>query len=212
MQAGGYLVARDGEKANVSEAVRDKAYIDFAVLFDNENPVDLDVGCGKGKFTCNKAISAPEVNILGVEFISNVLILGAERAMEEGIKNVRFLNTVVECLPRYVRSGAIRNIYINFPTPLPKKNSEKQRLTCRRFLDMYADLLSPNGRVVLKTDNKPFFDYSLEQFVAAGYTLERVIEDIHAVGVEGNVLTEHEEMYVKQGLPIYMAEAKPNKE
>lgn len=193
--------ATDG-KGNVLEAIRTKKYFDLAAVFGNDNPVYLEIGCGQGRFACETARRNPDVNVLGVEKISNVILTGVEEAERDRIPNVRFMRSEAEILPKYIKSGSIAGIYLNFSTPLPRKGYVRQRLTSPRFLAIYRDLLTENGFLSQKTDDADFFRYSLEEMEKGGFEIVEKTENLHQNGIVG-IVTEYEEKFLKQGLPIY---------
>jgi len=182
-------------------------YLDFSTLFDNDNPVEMEIGCGKGGFICELAARHPEVNFLAVELYANVLVSACEKAKEMGLNNVRFLSGNAEYLARFIPPHSIRRLYLNFSTPFPKKRQATHRLTHPHFLEMYKELLTPGASLIQKTDGRVFFQYSLEQFSKCGYTLENISLDLHTDGIEDNIVTEYESRFVAQGLPIYRVEA-----
>ncbi len=182
-------------------------YLDFGALFGNDNPVEMEIGCGKGGFICQLAARHPEVNFLAVELYANVLVSACEKAKEMGLTNIRFLSGNAEYLERFIPPHSIRRLYLNFSTPFPKKRQATHRLTHPHFLEMYKTLLVPGAAVIQKTDGRVFFQYSLEQMSACGYTLRNISLDLHADGIEDNIVTEYESRFVAQGLPIYRVEA-----
>ena len=161
-----WLLARGaGGILNMKEAAEHyRALVDYKAVFGNDNPVDIEIGCGKGGFLCELAKRNPNRNYIGVEMVSNVVISAMENAEKQGVENVRFLNIRAECLPCYIPEGSVGNVYLNFSTPLPKLGYVSQRLTYRGFLEMYKKLLTADGKVVQKTDNRDFFDFSLEEY------------------------------------------------
>ena len=182
-------------------------YLDFGVLFGNDHPVEMEIGCGKGGFICELAARHPDVNFLAVELYANVLVSACETAQKRGLTNIRFLSGNAEYLARFIPPHSIRRLYLNFSTPFPKKRQATHRLTHPHFLQMYKELLTPGASVIQKTDGRVFFQYSLEQMSACGYTLKAVSLDLHADGIEDNIVTEYESRFVAQGLPIYRVEA-----
>ncbi len=185
-----------------------REYLDLAAIFGNENPVFLELGCGCGGFCIEYARRHPEINLLAVERMSNVIITALENAKKAALPNLRFLNIPVEVLQCYLKSGAIGRIFLNFSTPLPEKTRERQRLTSPRFLNIYRDLLPVGGEVWQKTDNQAFFEYSLEQFSLHGFRLKNISLDLHksAFAAE-NIVTEYERRFSDMGMPIYRLEA-----
>lgn len=179
----------------------------YADLFGNDNPVELEIGCGKGGFICQLAAANPDVNYLAVEKYGNVLVTACERAAAEGINNICFLWGDAEYLPRYIPAHTIRRMYLNFSTPFPKKRAATHRLTHRHFLALYRELLTAGAPIVQKTDDRGLFQFSLEEYSQSGYTLQSVSLDLHADDFPDNIITEYEQRFIDEGLPIYRVEA-----
>ena len=206
-----WLLARGaGGILNMKEAAENyRALVDYKAVFGNDNPVDIEIGCGKGGFLCELAKRNPGRNYIGVEMVSNVVISAMENAEKQGVENVRFLNIRAECLPCYIPEGSVENVYLNFSTPLPKLGYVSQRLTYRGFLEMYKKLLVDGGKVVQKTDNRDFFDFSLEEYRVSGFELTELTYNLHENGNPSwNIVTEYERKWVEQGLPIHRVVAK----
>ncbi len=187
--------------------VQEKAYIDFTQVFHNDHPLQMEIGCGKGKFICELAQLHPEINYIAVEVNPNVLCGACELAQQQGISNVIFLKCGAEVLTKYIRPASIGRIYLNFSCPFPKKAYENRRLTNVRFLMIYKEILSAGGDIHQKTDNMGFFEYSLEQYSLAGYKLRNVSLDLHNSGFQDNIVTEYEKKFSEQGFRIYRLEA-----
>lgn len=177
-------------------------YFDLSGIFGNDNPVELEIGCGKGKFIKELALRNPNVNYIAVEKMSNVIVSAAESA--EGIKNLIFLNLSAENLELFLQPASVRKIYLNFSCPYPKNSYANRRLTSPRFLGIYERLLISGGTVRQKTDNKPFFDYSIECFTECGYTLSEVSYDL-----KDEITTEYEDRFIINNFPIYALTATP---
>lgn len=194
---------------NMKEAAENyRNLIDFPVAFGNGNPVELEIGCGKGGFIIALAKENPNVNFLALEKMSNVILTPMEKVRDSGLPNVRFLNIRAECLACYVPERSLNAIYLNFSTPLPKLGYATQRLTHRNFLETYKKLLREGGKIVQKTDDRDFFEFSLGEFQAAGFALENVSYNLHENGnPKGNIVTEYEKKWVERGLPIHRVEA-----
>ena len=211
MDACGDLLLVQGANGilNMKEAAENyRALIDFAGVFGNENPVALEIGCGKGGFVIALAQQNPNVNYLALEKMSNVILTPMEEVKNVGVENVRFLNIRAECLPCYIPENSLDCIYLNFSTPLPKLGYATQRLTHRNFLQVYKKLLKKGGRILQKTDDRDFFDFSLEEYKACGFALENVTYNLHENGnPEWNIVTEYEQKWVDCGLPIHRVEA-----
>ena len=211
MEACGDLLLAQGANGilNMKEAAENfRALVDFEKAFGNKNPVVLEIGCGKGGFVIQLAQKEKDVNYLALEKMSNVILTPMEDVKKLGVENIRFLNIRAECLPCYIPEGSLDAIYLNFSTPLPKLGYATQRLTHRNFLEVYKKLLKKGGRVLQKTDDRDFFDFSLEEFKACGFALENVTYNLHENGnPDWNIVTEYESKWVERGLPIHRLEA-----
>ena len=211
MEACGDLLLAHGANGilNMKEAAENyRALIDFSKAFGNDNPVALEIGCGKGGFVCALAKREKDVNFLALEKMSNVILTPMEEVAKQGIENIRFLNIRAECLPCYIPEKSLDAIYLNFSTPLPKLGYATQRLTHRNFLEVYKKLLKNGGRILQKTDDRDFFDFSLGEFEACGFALENVTYNLHENGnPDWNIVTEYEEKWAERGLPIHRVEA-----
>lgn len=203
------LVVAGRPMLNLREAAESfRALLDYKKLFGNENPVQLEVGCGNGGFIIELAKRQPNVNFFAVEICSNVILTAMERLKAEGLQNVRFLNIPAEILPCYLPEDSLESIYLNFSTPLPETSRERQRLTSSRFLPIYHRLLKEGGRIIQKTDSEPFFDYSLRKYVENGYTVTDITRDLHSSEyAKDNIITEYEQNFLNKGMPIYRAVA-----
>lgn len=203
------LTVADLTDKNMKTAAMQRQELNSLQIFKNANPIHLEIGCGKGKFVCEKAVRYPDINFFAVEKISNVLIEAAERAVKENLKNVHFLNCAAEVLPRYIKAGSVEVIYLNFSNPLPKLGYAKQRLTHPRFLQEYRQLLSGNGKIIQKTDDEDFYRFSLDSYINSGYTVVEKCEDVAALSDPENIVTEHEKRFMEMGKKIYKIVAKP---
>lgn len=186
-----------------------RQYFDFEEIFGNSNPLVLEIGCGKGQFACTYAEQNPEKNVLAVECEAGVLVKACEKAQNMKLTNIRFLEMKAEYLPIFMKPQSISEIYLNFSTPFPKKTYEKHRLTHKSFLEIYKAILQPNGFIAQKTDNRRLFEFSLESFSQNGFSLSNVSLDLHNSDFDGNIVTEYEQKFTDQGLPIYRLEARP---
>ncbi len=189
------------------EAILQKEYINYRELFGNDNPVELEIGCGKGGFICELAAREPGKNFLAVEKTRNVICTACETAQKMGLTNVRFLNIGAEYLEKYLPDHSIGRIYLNFSCPFPKSRYARHRLTHSRFLAIYEQLLSPGAEIHQKTDNMHLFEFSIEHLATYGYAIKNVSLDLHRSGFEGNIVTEYEQRFSSMGQPIYRLEA-----
>lgn len=183
-------------------------FFDIEEIFGRKAPLVMEIGCGKGQFVCEYAKRNPDKNIIAVECVPTVLVEACEKVKEENIENIRFLEMKAEYLPLFMREKTVCEIYLNFSTPYPKSRHESHRLTSKLFLDIYKKLLCDDGFIAQKTDSQVFFEYSLESFSQNGFVLSEISLDLHKSDFENNIVTEYEQKFVNQGLPIYRLVAK----
>ncbi|MBQ8533298.1 MAG: tRNA (guanosine(46)-N7)-methyltransferase TrmB [Clostridia bacterium] len=203
---GEYLIQPRCESLNFNETGENEQ-ISLIELFGNDAPVILEVGAGKGKFAAELAYQHPEYNILAVEKDSSVCVDAVESIKEKGVKNARVMKLRAEYLARILPLQSISRIYLNFSCPFPKNTYASHRLTAPRFLEIYRQILKPDGEIHQKTDNMRLFEFSIESFSQSGYSLKNVSLDLHNSAFEGNIMTEYETKFVSMGLPIYRLEA-----
>lgn len=204
-----YILHTECEEKDFEKDV-EKSLFDYEAVFGNSNPVRLEIGCGKGQFICEMAKRNPDVNFIAVEKIKNVIVAACEKAKEEGLTNVKFIAGCAEYLPRFIPENSVELIYLNFSCPFPKAKYARHRLTHRFFLEIYRKLLTEKGEIHQKTDNMHFFEFSLEEYSAAKYTIKNLSLDLHNSGFEGNIVTEYEKRFSDLGQPIYRVEAYKN--
>ncbi|WP_347549232.1 tRNA (guanosine(46)-N7)-methyltransferase TrmB [Pseudalkalibacillus hwajinpoensis] len=176
-------------------------------VFENDNPIHLEVGIGKGQFIIGMAKRNPDVNFVGLELSASVMVSALEKLIEEGVTNVRLLNENAQDLTAIFEGDEVNRVYLNFSDPWPKNRHEKRRLTYKSFLDLYRFVMKPDGEVHFKTDNQGLFEYSLHSFSAYGMILNQVSLDLHRSEMENNVMTEYEEKFSAKGSRIYRCEA-----
>ena len=162
----------------------------------------VELGCGKGRFTAEIAKAKTEVFVVGIEKLPDALLTALERTHEEGVQNLRFINALADNLADYFAPGEVSCIYINFCDPWPASKHEKRRLTSRSFLEMYMQILSPDGEIHFKTDNLSLFEFSLCEFELRGFKIMEVDRDLHKSAPTG-IMTDYEQKFHEQGLPIY---------
>jgi tRNA (guanine-N7-)-methyltransferase len=168
-------------------------------FFKNDNPVVLELACGKGEYAVNLACMFPLKNFIGIDYKGNRIWRGAKTALEDGVNNVAFLRIQIELLLDYFGPGEIDEIWITFPDPQPQLSREKKRLTAPRFLDKYKILLKPGGCVNLKTDNDGLHLYSAEKIADTGLKLHVKTEDLYHSAYADEVLcikTYYEKKYL----------------
>lgn len=173
-------------------------------VFGNDHPLHIEIGMGKGRFISTLASLNPEINYVGIEKYSSVLLRAVEKQDELQLPNLRFIRMDAEAICDTFGKDEVDRIYLNFSDPWPKDRHAKRRLTSRQFLARYDQILKKEGRVEFKTDNKGLFDFSVEEVKEAGWNLDAVTYDLHndAELNEGNVMTEYEEKFSEMGNPI----------
>lgn len=195
------------------EAVTASAYViqqpaeyhgHWAEEFGNTQPIHIEIGMGKGRFLMDLARLHPEINYVGIEHYSSVLVRALQKMEEEPLPNVRFLCEDAAILPEIFAPGEVDRIYLNFSDPWPKARHAKRRLTSPEFLQRYDQFLAPDGRIEFKTDNIDLFDFSVESVEETGWKLLGCTRDLHhdAAMNEGNIMTEYEEKFSLRGNPI----------
>lgn len=174
-------------------------------FFGNDNPVYIEVGMGKGKFITEMAQLHPEINFIGIEKYSSVLIRAIEKRKELEINNLMFIRMDAENIEDVFEKNEVAGIYLNFSDPWPKDRHAKRRLTSRQFLARYDKILAGDGVIEFKTDNRDLFDFSLEEAPEAGWEIIASTYDLHADEKmsEENVMTEYEEKFSSKGNPIH---------
>lgn len=185
-------------------------------FFQNDHPIELEVGCGKCSFIAEKALQNPDVNFIAVDIKSDMLGVGRrniERLFEEhdlpSPKNVALTAYNVESIEKiFSKEDRIQNLYINFCNPWPREKHKKRRLTFPRKLIKYQDFLTSDARIYFKTDDDPLFEDSILYFEQTGYEIVYLTRDLHRSEVQNNIETEHEKMFTEQGIPIKYLEAR----
>lgn len=173
-------------------------------VFNNNNPIYIEVGMGKGRFITDLAVANPDINYIGIEKYSSVLVRAIEKRQELDINNLVFIRMDAENICDVFAPCEIQKIYLNFSDPWPKDRHAKRRLTSKEFFARYDQILKKDGVVEFKTDNRPLFDFSLEQVPEAGWEIVAHTFDLHNSPMnEGNVMTEYEEKFSSMGNPIH---------
>ena len=174
-------------------------------IFNNNHPIHIEIGTGKGQFIIGMALQYPDINFIGIEKYDSVIARALEK-IPEGIPNLCMIR--MDALEiEEVFSKEISTIYLNFSDPWPKKRQRKRRLTSEVFLEKYDSLFIGDANIVQKTDNAKLFEYSLCSLSQNGYRLIEISLDLHHSEIEGNVMTEYEEKFSKRGQNIYYVSA-----
>ena len=177
-------------------------------VFGNDNPVRIEIGMGKGRFLMDMARLYPEINFIGIEKYSSVLLRAVQKLEEEELPNVRLIRMDAEDLENVFAQGELDRIYLNFSDPWPPNRQRKRRLTWRAYLEVYDEILRQQGDLCFKTDNQRFFEWSLQEICQFGWLLQNISLDLHNSDFEGNVMTEYEEKFSAEGYRIYRLEAR----
>lgn len=175
----------------------------YDAVFGNGHPIEIEVGMGKGRFIMELASRNPQVNYIGIERYSSVLLRALQKRAELELPNIYFMCVDAIDLAKFFAPGEVSRIYLNFSDPWPKDRHARRRLTSPEFMKVYDQILAKDGRVEFKTDNQGLFDYSLEAIPQAGWKIERFTSDLHHSDMaEGNVMTEYEMKFSAMGNPI----------
>ena len=176
----------------------------WAELFDNNNPLHLEIGMGKGQFIIGMAKLHPEINFIGIERYESVLVRALQALIaEDNLTNVRLLKVDATYITDYFDQGELAHLYLNFSDPWPKFRHAKRRLTSRQFLGRYKEILVKDAQIWFKSDNRHLFEFSLLELNAYGMVFEEVCLNLHQDEPEDNIRTEYEETWSAKGYPIY---------
>lgn len=201
--------AQEEIDANPIAVKEEKKYRgNWNTVFENEQPIHIEIGMGKGQFILELAKQNPDKNYIGIERYSSVLLRALEKHDTEEyreLSNIRFICMDAAELPEVFAPGEVEKIYLNFSDPWPKARHARRRLTSTRFLSIYERVLVEQGIVEFKTDNRPLFEFSLEQVEEAGWELKAHTFDLHNNKEmnEGNIMTEYEAKFSSMGNPIH---------
>ena len=176
-------------------------------LFENDHPIHIEIGMGKGQFITGMAKAHPEINYIGVEMQVSVVSIALDKLIEQPLPNLKLLHVDGSALTEYFADSEVDQNYLNLSDPWPKKRHEKRRWTYKTFLAVDEQILRPNGEIHFKTDNQGLFEYSLASFSQYGMILKQVWLDLHQSQFEGNIMTEYEEKFSSKGQRIYRVEA-----
>ena len=173
--------------------------------FGNNNPIRIEIGMGKGRFITQLALENPDINYVGIEKYSSVLIRAIEKCQDIEVPNLRFIRMEAEYICDVFNKEEVDRIYLNFSDPWPKDRHAKRRLTSKQFFERYDNILKKDGVVEFKTDNDLLFQFSLEQVPEAGWNLVAQTWYLHndSEMVKGNVMTEYESKFSQMGNPIH---------
>ena len=174
-------------------------------VFNNDNPIRIEIGCGKGNFIIENALTYPDINFIGIEMYDTVLMYAVNK-IEQDIPNLRFIRMDARLIED-VFDKEIELVFLNFSDPWPKNRNAKRRLTHERFLARYDSIFKGEKTIFMKTDNVGLFEFSIESLSCYGYKLKNVSLDLVNSDYEGNIMTEYEKKFTDMGIKINRLEA-----
>lgn len=177
-------------------------------FFKNNNSIYVEIGMGKGKFIYEMASLYPDINFIGIEVVTSVMVRALQKLKANPLPNLILVCVDASLLRDVFNENEVDRIYLNFSDPWPKNRHEKRRLTNKSFLEIYKDILNPEGEIHFKTDNQKLFEYSIVSMSQFGMVFNYISLDLHNSDFEENVLTEYEERFSNLGQRIYRLEAK----
>ncbi len=177
-------------------------------VFSNNNPIHLELGTGRGDFIINMAKSYPNINFIGLEISEDQLVSAVQKLEGKNITNLKLINSDAQEIGE-IFGREIDTIYLTFSEPWPKKHDEKKRFTHESYLRLYDKIFKKKKHIILKTDNKGLFQYSLETLSQYWYTFKKVSLDLHndEEPVKNNIMTDWEKKCVEDGKPIFYVDA-----
>lgn len=163
----------------------------------------IEIGMGKGRFLTEHAANNPDISYIGIEKFSSVIVRALEKLNELEYNNIYVIRFDAENITSIFDNNEVDRIYLNFSDPWPKERHAKRRLTSSSFLKRYDYILSDNGEIIFKTDNRALFDFSVQEAEASKWNICDITYDLHKSSLaEGNIMTEYEEKFVSRGIPI----------
>lgn len=179
-------------------------------VFKNNNPIHIEIGCGKGQFMMGLAKHFPDINFIAIEKYDSVLVRCLEKISQDDIPNLKLVLLDALMLKEVFDKGEVEEIYLNFSDPWPKTRHAKRRLTSYIYLDIYRNILASDGAIIQKTDNRSLFESSLESLSQNDWYLTNISLDLHKTDLF-NITTEYEDKWSPKG-PIYRLEARMYKD
>lgn len=191
---------------NADEIVNNSKYVINEIdenTFKNNNPIYLEIGMGKGDFIINNAIRNPNTNYIGIEKYKSVLVKAVQKLEDKEIDNLKII--CMDAKEINVLNAKIDLLYLNFSDPWPKKRHALRRLTSSIYLEKYENIFKNKKHIIMKTDNRKLFEYSIKSFTDYGYKIEDICLDLYKENIEDNIPTEYEKKFRDKG-PIYKIE------
>lgn len=209
------IILRLKNVKNASEIIKSSNYVvldpfeykgKWNKLFSNNNPIDIEIGMGKGDFIIGMAKQNPNINYIGIEMYDSVIVRAVQKLENEYVSNLKLIRMDANEIDK-VFEKEVNTIYLNFSDPWPKERHSKRRLTSHNLLSKYDSLFSGTKKICQKTDNIDLFAFSIESLSTYGYTLKNVTLDLYNNMVKGNVSTEYEKRFNEKGIKICRLEA-----
>lgn len=175
-------------------------------IFQNDNPIYIEIGMGKGDFIIENALHYPNINFIGIERFDSVLVRAIQKSNELELDNLKLVRLDANYIDT-IFSKEISLIYLNFSDPWPKERHAKRRLTSPIFLEKYGKIFKDKANIMMKTDNNPLFEYSKESLENFGYQIKSITRDLYQEDISQNIPTEYEKKFVKLGVKINRLEA-----
>lgn len=175
-------------------------------VFQNDNPIYIEIGMGKGDFIIENALRYPNINFIGIERFDSVLVRAIQKSDELELDNLKLVRLDANYIDT-IFSKEISLIYLNFSDPWPKERHAKRRLTSPIFLEKYDKIFKDKANIMMKTDNNPLFEYSKESLENFGYQIKSITRDLYQEDISQNIPTEYEKKFVKLGVKINRLEA-----
>lgn len=169
-------------------------------VFENDNPIYLELGCGRGKFISSRAKENPNINFIGIDLKDEVLVYALRKVEETEVTNVKLIPLEIAFITDVFDKDEIDRIYINFCNPWPKKSHHKRRLTHTKFLEKYKTFIKPGTEIWFKTDDTELFEASQEYFKEGGFEIKYITYDLHNSDFTQNIVTEYEEKFTSLGM------------
>lgn len=191
---------------NADEIVNNSKYVINEIdenTFKNNNPIYLEIGMGKGDFIINNAIQNPNINYIGIEKYKSVLVKAVQKLEDKEIDNLKII--CMDAKEINVLNAKIDLLYLNFSDPWPKKRHALRRLTSSIYLEKYENIFKNKKHIIMKTDNRKLFEYSIKSFTDYGYKIEDICLDLYKENIGDNIPTEYEKKFRDKG-PIYKIE------
>ena len=189
-----------------SHYVIDDPYIyagKYQDLFNNNNPIEIEIGMGKGDFIIGKALQNPHINYIGIEKFDSVIVRAIQKLEGLDLKNLRLIRMDALDIDKVFKKE-IDTLYLNLSDPWPKNRHEMRRLTSKIFLEKYENLFKDKPIIIQKTDNRKLFEFSVMSYVENGYIIDEISLDLYKDDIKDNIATEYEKRFVSLGQVIYM--------